>query len=270
MQFGFLRQTGVRIPMLQFSSLLEPEVWLMGVPFSVTLLTILMAHEMGHFLMCRHYGIDATYPYVLPAPPIFNPFGTFGAVIRIKSPFANSRQLFDIGIAGPIAGFVVLIPALIVGLKLSTIYQGRIVTGAYEFGEPLLFKWLSQFIFHGQDFQMNLHPVGFAAWFGMLATSLNLLPVGQLDGGHLVFALLGAKGHRWVSLGSVLFLLLISLAAFPMPGYLLFGIVLFLIGLKHPRPLDDNVPIGNGRIALGAAALAIFVVTFIMVPVRIL
>lgn len=270
MELGFLSQSGQYVPRLRFSLLLRPDTWLLGVPFSVTLLAVLLAHEMGHFLMCRHYGIDATYPYVLPAPPLLNPFGTFGAVIRIRSPFGDSRQLFDVGIAGPLAGFVVLIPALLIGLSLSTIYHGRLTAEAYEFGEPLIFKWLSLLFFSGKDMQINLHPIGFAAWFGMLATSLNLLPIGQLDGGHLVFALAGSRGHRRISIGAVVLLVLVSLASLPMPGYLPFGVVLFFIGLKHPPPLQDNVPLGTGRVVLALVALGILVLTFILVPIRIM
>ncbi|MBI3940892.1 MAG: site-2 protease family protein [Acidobacteria bacterium] len=270
MQVGFLRQAGIRTPALTVSFLLSPEAWWLGIPFSVTLLAILMAHEMGHFLMCRYYGIDATYPYVLPAPPLLNPFGTFGAVIRIKSPFGDSRQLFDVGVAGPLAGFAVLMPALIIGLNLSTVYRGTITSGAYEFGEPFLFRWLSRVIFADPNVQINLHPVGFAAWFGMLATSLNLLPIGQLDGGHLAFAIAGPKAHRWISGATLVFLVLISLSALPMPGYLLFGMVLVFIGLKHPRPLHEGPQIGGSRTVLALLAVLIFIITFIVVPVRVL
>ena len=269
LEVGFLHQAGLPGPVPEFSVLTNPRNWILGVPFSVTLLAILVAHELGHYLACRYYGIDATYPYVLPAPPLFNPFGTFGAVIRIRSPFYNSRQLFDVGIAGPIAGFAVLLPALVVGLSLSTVFRGTIGSGDYEFGEPLLFKWLSNLTFSEAGGAINLHPVGFAAWFGMLATSLNLLPIGQLDGGHIVYAILGSKLHKAISIGGVLFLGGVSLLSWPMPGYLVFGLLLFFIGMRHPRPVHEGFPVGTERLVLAAVALVILVVTFMAVPIRV-
>jgi membrane-associated protease RseP (regulator of RpoE activity) len=274
LHFSFLRGAGAAIPSPELVSLLEPRTWLTGVPFSATLLAILLAHEMGHFLACVYYGIDATYPYFLPAPPPpISPFGTFGAVIRIKSPFGDSRELFDVGIAGPIAGFVVLLPALIIGLSMSTIYQGKITEGVIEFGEPLLFKCLSILFFHGQAGEINLHPIGYAAWFGMLATSANLIPVGQLDGGHVVYAILGPRGHRWVSRISVVAVLGLALATLYLYSffYLVFALVLLLLlGLRHPSPLKPEPYIDKGRILLTVIALIILILTFIPVPVRVL
>jgi membrane-associated protease RseP (regulator of RpoE activity) len=269
LQVGFLRQAGLPTPPLDSALVLDPKNWLMGASFSFTLLAILIAHELGHFLACRYYGIDATYPYVLPAPPVLTPFGTFGAVIRIRSPFYSSRQLFDVGIAGPIAGFAVLLPALVIGLGLSTIFQGSIQGEAIEFGEPLLFKWLSKLIFSEADGHINLHPVGFAAWFGMLATSLNLLPIGQLDGGHIIYALVGSRRHRWVSYGGFLGLAAISALSWPMMGYFMFGLLLFLFGMRHPKPIQES-PVGKERLILAAVALVILLVTFMPVPVRLI
>ena len=176
---------------------------LYGLPFAFTILIILLAHEMGHYLTCRYYGIDATLPYLIPAPPPF-PFGTFGAVIKIRSQFPNKRQLFDVGIAGPVGGFIFIIPALIVGLQLSKpfIFTGS-AEGTYELGEPLIFAVAAMLFFPGEaGASISLHPIGLAAWFGMLATSINLLPIGQLDGGHMVYGLFGARAHRIISLVS--------------------------------------------------------------------
>jgi membrane-associated protease RseP (regulator of RpoE activity) len=260
MQIGFLEQTAI-------PPLTEPRTWLLGVPFSFTLLSILMAHELGHFVMCRYYGITATYPHLLPAPPPL-PFGTFGAVIRIKSPFGSARQVFDVGIAGPIAGFVVLIPALLYGLSRSQVFV-EAPAGGIEFGEPLLFKLLSDLLFSSPEPSINLHPVGWAAWFGMLATSLNLLPIGQLDGGHIIYALFGPRTHRLVSIAGLLLLSAVSLASLPLPGYLLFGILLLLIGFRHPQPMAEGDKLGSGRWLLALFSLLILILTFILVPVRI-
>ncbi len=271
LHLSFLHGAGLSTVSPELISLRDPQTWLMGVPFSVTLLLILVAHEMGHFVACRYYGIDATYPYFLPAPPPpFSPFGTFGAVIRIKSPFGNARELFDVGIAGPIAGFIVLLPALVVGLSMSTIYQGKITEGVIEFGEPLLFKCLSVLFFHGQAGEINLHPIGFAAWFGMLATSLNLIPIGQLDGGHIVYAIWGSRGHLWASRISLLLVVALAVSTFS-PVYFGWALVLLLLlGLRHPSPLNPGPPIDRGRILLVVIAAVILVLTFIPVPVRVL
>jgi membrane-associated protease RseP (regulator of RpoE activity) len=272
LQLGFLLQAGQSIPTLRLSSFLDPQTWLLGAPFSIALLAILLAHEMGHFLMCRHYGIDATYPYVIPAPPMLNFFGTFGAVIRIKSPFGNPTELFDVGIAGPIAGFVVLVPALLIGLKLSTPLHGKLTEGVMEFGEPLLFKWSSTLVFYSTDVNINLHPIGWAAWFGILATSINLLPIGQLDGGHVVYALFGPRAHRWVS--RITFVSIIALAVATtrlLSVYLVFALVLlFLLGLRHPAPLRDDTRIDRGRFLLAVFGLVILVITFMPIPVRVI
>ena len=162
--------------------------------YSVPLLAILTAHEFGHYFACRYYNVDATLPYFIPAPLPLT--GTLGAVIRIREAFPSKRALFDIGVAGPIAGFVVLVPLLIWGISMSTV--GPVPDGAIYFGEPLLWKLLEWaffgFIPAGSD--VMLHPVGFAAWWGMLATALNLLPFGQLDGGHIMYARLGRYATR--------------------------------------------------------------------------
>ncbi len=191
--------------------LTHPLDLLNGLPFAFTILVILLAHEMGHYLTCRYYGIDATLPYIIPVPPFIflgadtvvplNPFGTFGAVIKIRSRFPDRRQLFDVGIAGPLAGFIFIIPSLIVGLQLSTPYTSADPSqGTLEFGEPLIFRLAAMAFFPGEaNAAISLHPIGWAAWFGMLATSINLLPIGQLDGGHIVYGLFGARSHRIIS-----------------------------------------------------------------------
>lgn len=247
----------------------EPWRLLQGLPFAASILGILLAHEMGHYLTCRYYGIDATLPHLIPAPPPLVPFGTFGAVIRIRSLFKDRRQLFDVGIAGPLAGFAVLVPVLILGISWSREFTSFETTESFlEFGEPLLFQWVAAWFFPGDPTYIRLHPIGWAAWFGLLATSLNLLPVGQLDGGHIVYALFGEARHRRISRLTFLGLVAISFLAWPMLGYLAFALILLLMRFRHPPPLWEGPPLGQGRIFLAWLALVIFIVSFIPVPVR--
>ncbi len=248
----------------------NPAQILMGLPFALTILSILLAHEMGHYLACRYYGIEATLPYAIPAPPVLNPFGTFGAVIRIKSAFRDQQQLFDVGIAGPLGGFIFIIPALIIGLRNSKefVFYAQ-VDQAWEFGEPLLFQWAETLFYTASTgSSISLHPIGWAAWFGLLATSLNLLPIGQLDGGHIVYALFGARGHRAVSYVTFAGLVLISLMSWPMLGYLLFAVIIVFLGFRHPRPQTEIAQLGRGRWILAILGLLIFLLTFIPVPIQ--
>ncbi|HLV00326.1 MAG TPA: site-2 protease family protein [Acidobacteriota bacterium] len=249
----------------------DPSIIFIGWPFSVTILAILLAHEMGHYVTCRVYGIRATLPYVIPAPPPIVPFGTFGAVIKIKSLFRDRNQIFDVGLAGPIAGFILIIPALIIGLSFSREEpMPKDIGFMLEFGEPLLFQLGAYLWFgSGDEILLHLHPVGWAAWFGMLATSLNLLPVGQLDGGHVVYALFGARIHRIVSYLTFVALIALSFYSWPVLGYLVFALVLVFIGFRHPRPYIDAPIRGRGRILAAVVGLIIFILTFIPVPVRI-
>lgn len=257
----------------------NPMDLLNGLPFSITVLVILIAHEMGHYLSCRYYKIKATLPYIIPAPPPFNPFGTFGAVIKIKSLFLNQRQLFDVGIAGPLAGFIFILPAIVIGLQQSKIFVMMDPTEqTLEFGEPLLFR-LCAFLFFpsGSEADISLHPIGWAAWFGMLATSLNLLPIGQLDGGHVVYAIFGHRGHRIISYAAFGGLVGLSFftaiqahfsGSWPIFGYLLFAFLLLCMGFRHPRPTMEYPHIDSRRLVVAIIGLIIFVLTFIPVPVR--
>ncbi|HUG42907.1 MAG TPA: site-2 protease family protein [Acidobacteriota bacterium] len=247
----------------------SPLQLLNGLPFCFTILIILLGHEMGHYLACKYYRIRATLPYVIPAPPPFNPFGTFGAVIRIKSPFRTRKELFDVGVAGPLAGFAFIIPALIYGVSNSREFVLDQTPGVFwQFGEPLLFQWAAALLFDGNGV-ISLHPVGWAAWFGMLATSLNLLPLGQLDGGHMVYALAGDRGHRIASAMTFASLVALSIYAWPMLGYMLFALILVFLGFRHPAPMDDRTGLGPVRIALAVLAWIIFAATFIPIPVQI-
>jgi membrane-associated protease RseP (regulator of RpoE activity) len=239
----------------------SPALFFAGLPFSRTLLTILMAHELGHYLACVYYDVDATLPFFLPAPTPFT--GTLGAFIRIRSAIYSKRVLFDIGIAGPIAGFIFLIPALAVGLAFSKVIPGINHQGTIQLGVPA-FQWILQkLVFPGvPGADIYLHPVARAAWVGMFATALNLLPVGQLDGGHVTYALLG-RSHKWITHTFLLALLPMGKWWY---GWWLWAVVLFFFARRHP-PVDDESDIGGQRIRLGILALIVFVLCFSVTPI---
>ncbi|HSR68401.1 MAG TPA: site-2 protease family protein [Acidobacteriota bacterium] len=243
--------------------------WMRAAAFSFCILAILLAHEMGHYLYCRYYRISATLPYVIPVPFIF---GTMGAVIRIREPFRNRKELFDVGIGGPIAGFVVLIPVLMLSLLWSSsveIPQDSEARGLV-FAVPLLFEWVGQWLSPLPEGHLwIIHPIGWAALFGGLATSINLLPIGQLDGGHIVYALFGRRVHRMVSHLTFWALVALSIWSWPFPSYLLFALLVRKFGFRHPPPLDEQgLRPGKGRAAWALVALLIFILTFVPVPVR--
>jgi membrane-associated protease RseP (regulator of RpoE activity) len=231
-----------------------------GLPFALTLLGILLAHELGHYLTALRYRLNATPPYFLPGPPII---GTFGAFIRIRSIIYSRKVLFDVAVAGPLAGFVVLVPALLLGLAKSKIVPGIAVQGDFVFGTPLLLAVLQGAFFPGaSDADIYLHPVARAAWVGIFATALNLLPIGQLDGGHLVYALFGER-HRLltrVALGALIPL------GFLYPAWWFWGFLLFLLGRKHPFIFDAE-PLGWKRKLIGAISGIIFLVSFMPAPI---
>jgi membrane-associated protease RseP (regulator of RpoE activity) len=240
----------------------KPGTLLNGLPFSLSIMGILLAHEMGHYLTCRYYGISATLPYFIPAPTIV---GTMGAFIRIRSPIQHRSALLDVGIAGPIAGFVLAIPTMVIALGLSKFMVVDPNQSGFGLGEPLIFK-LAEMILGktpppGMD--LNLHPIGIAAWFGFFATALNLLPVGQLDGGHIAYALFG-RFHKKISQGFLFFL--IPLGLFYWQGWLLWATVLLFIGFRHPVTVDDSVPLSPRHIWLGWFALLMFVLCFTPMP----
>jgi membrane-associated protease RseP (regulator of RpoE activity) len=237
----------------------HPASLLSGLPFSLTLMTILLAHEMGHYLAAVYHRVDASLPYFLPSPLM----GTFGAFIRVRSPIYSKRALFDIGVAGPLAGFVFLMPALAVGLAFSKAIPGIGGQGDIQFGTPALQWFLERLIFPGvRSTDIYLHPVARAAWVGMLATALNLLPIGQLDGGHILYAFFPRR-HRAVS--RLLCLLLLPLGFFWL-GWLFWGLVLLWLGRRHPTICDDT-RLPPGRRKLGWIALAVFILCFIYAPV---
>ncbi len=237
----------------------QPSRILMGLPFSLTLLTILFTHEMGHYIFCLRYGVYATLPFFIPAPTLI---GTMGAFIRIKSPIRSRTELFDIGIAGPIAGFVVALMVLLLGLTLSKPGAASIGQGDVVIGFPLIFRIVHWMIMGsgmpGMSLEtMLLHPTAIAAWVGMFATAMNLLPGGQLDGGHIVYAL-APRAHKHVSILTLGILL--SMGCFLWLGWLVWALLLFASGIRHPNvpPWPDLSP---RRRLLGVVALVMLIVT---------
>jgi len=240
----------------------RPALLAEGLPFSLTLMAILLAHEFGHYLTCLYYNVDASPPYFLPAPTLT---GTFGAFIHIRSAIFSKRVLFDIGVAGPLAGFVFLLPALSIGLAFSKVIPGIAHQGSFEFGTPALQWLLQKAIFPGvATADLYLHPVARAAWIGILATALNLLPIGQLDGGHILYSLVGEK-HRLIS--KICIALLVPLGVFYWWVWLFWAVLLFFLGRRHPVIFDSS-ELGPGRTRLGWLAMAIFVLCFTLAPVK--
>ncbi|HET8677443.1 MAG TPA: site-2 protease family protein [Blastocatellia bacterium] len=237
-----------------------------GLLFTFTLIAILGAHELGHYFACKHYGIKATLPFFIPAPPIFTLFGTFGAVIKIKEPITTRRALFDIGIAGPLAGFALALPASIIGLLIAEPAPAPEVSDWY-FDDPGLFRIIMMLF----DLPRWIHwnPVYWAAWGTLLVTALNLFPVGQLDGGHVVYALFGRRAHKWISravCASVIVLAAVTMALYSLPVWILWSLVLlFMLKVGHP-PVSDDEPLGKTRIILAVLAAIIFLLCFMYMP----
>ncbi len=238
-----------------------PLILVQGLPFSLTLLTILMAHECGHYVACLYYGINASPPFFLPAPTFT---GTMGAFIRIRSPIFSRKQLFDIGIAGPIAGFLFLLPAAGIGLALSKAIPGIADLGSLHFGTPAVLRFLEWVVFPNYGIHdIYLHPVARAAWVGMFATALNLLPAGQLDGGHIIYALF-EKRHKWITRIVIVTLLLLGKFWY---GWLLWAVLLFVFARRHPQIYDIS-DIGAGRWRLGFLALVLLLLCFTISPIN--
>jgi len=253
--------------LLSFASL-NPHVFAEGIAFSAALLTILTAHEMGHYLACRYYGVSATLPFFIPAPPLFLA-GTFGAFIKMKSPIPSRRALFDIGLAGPLAGFVMLLPIAVVGILTLQSAPSPVAGGAIIFNDPLLLRIIARITGRNLvDAQPN--PYYMAAWIGLLVTSLNLMPVGQLDGGHGTFAGFGPRVHKL--LGRLAF---VTMAAIALLGYFwhgspsgfLFTILLaIMLKVRHPTP-DQMEPLGTARIIVAIVTIIVFALSFWPFPI---
>ena len=239
----------------------NPKLLLLGLPFSLTLLTILFAHEMGHYLTCVFYRIDASPPYFLPAPSLT---GTFGAFIRLRSPIYSMYQLFDVGVAGPLAGFAFIVPALAIGVAYSRVIPGLAEQGDIVFGTPPLLSFFESWLFPGvQTADISLHPIARAAWVGMFATALNLLPIGQLDGGHILYSFFS----RWFKYLSRGFALLLLPMGYFWLGWILWAIFFLFTGWKRPT-IYDSQPMDNERRMLGLLAAFIFLLCFSVQPIR--
>ena len=237
---------------------------LAGLSFSIPLILILLAHEFGHYVACMKWGVKASLPYFMPSPTLL---GTLGAFIRIRSPIYTRKSLFDIGVSGPIAGFVALLPFLVVGVALSRVVPGVAVPvqGNFSFGTPLILRLAEMARFPGVSADdISLHPIARAAWAGLLATAINLLPIGQLDGGHILYAFF-SKVHR--TLSRVFSALLLPLGLLFYMPWILWAVVLFFLGTRHPL-IYDQTPLDPRRVKLGIAALVIFFLSFSLVPVR--
>ena len=242
-------------------ALSQPSRLIGGIPFSFTLMSILFAHEMGHYIACLRYRVYATLPFFVPAPTLI---GTLGAFIRIKSPIRSRRALFDIGIAGPIAGFVLAVPAMIVGLLISKHAPQLVAKSELQFNSPLIFQWAAWAI-PSSRFPMNeiaFHPVAIAAWVGMFMTALNLLPGGQLDGGHIVYAV-WPRWHRRIS--AYLVLALIPMGLLFWTGWLVWAAILMTFGTRHPL-VPSEPGLDAKRKWLAAFGLLMFVLTILPTP----
>lgn len=257
--------------LLQYS-LQHPHLIAEGATFSASLLAILFSHEMGHYLACRYYKVDATLPYFIPAPPIFLA-GTFGAFIKIRSAIPTRRALFDIGLAGPLAGFVVALPVAVAGiLTVGPPVETHEASGLIFFNDPLLFRLLAKLFGMPLDPNTPINPLYMAAWIGLLVTSLNLMPVGQLDGGHGTFAVFGARAHH--TIGRIAFVTVVVLAILGFwwhnsPSGFLYAVLLgIMMRVPHPAP-GVMEPLGAKRTVIAIVTLIVFALCFWPFPISI-
>jgi membrane-associated protease RseP (regulator of RpoE activity) len=223
----------------------------------------MLTHEMGHYLACRYYGVDASLPFFIPFP--FHMVGTFGAFIRIRSPFPDRRVLFDVGIAGPLAGFAVCLPVLVLG-----ILEARVVPETFDgiaLGEPIVFQWAAALLRADVPVGSSLAigPLGMAAWFGLLMTALNLMPIGQLDGGHVVYALVRERATLVSRVALAISVVLVYLR----PSWLFWFALLLVLSRPHPPTLRDARPIGTARVVVGIVGLVVFALCFTPEPIMI-
>jgi membrane-associated protease RseP (regulator of RpoE activity) len=240
----------------------HPQLLLAGIPFAFTLIGILLAHELGHFFACRYYGISASYPYFLPAPTLI---GTLGAFIRIRSPIYNRKALFDVGLAGPVVGFLFAVPALAIAIYYSKVVPLSEAHSVVVFGHPLILRFLAAVLRPGVALgNLLLHPVGRAAWVGLFATSLNLLPGGQLDGGHILYSV-ASQYHKKITLGVAL--LLVPLGIFFWQGWIMWAVLLLAIGFRHPPLMNRWEKLDRARLLWAVVAVAIFTLCFMPMPV---
>lgn len=253
--FAGALQQGVN-PLEDFTGLFK------GIPFSFSLLFILGSHEFGHYYMARRNGVNATLPLFIPAPLLI---GTLGAVIRMKSPIMDRRALIDIGAAGPLVGVAVSVPILVIGLAMSKV-QPIPSEGALTLGSSILMTYVS-YLVHGpmpEGMDVVLNPLAFSGWIGLLVTSINLMPIGQLDGGHVAYALFGSRQKYlgWAGAAAIVFL-----GVFASPGWLIWLVIFFAFGVKHPPVVYDWVPLDSKRKIIGWLTVLVFILTFTPVPI---
>jgi membrane-associated protease RseP (regulator of RpoE activity) len=251
-------------------SLAHPDLLKQGLIFSGSLLAILASHESGHYFFCRYYGVEATLPFFIPQPPLLVP-GTFGAFIRMKSPLPSRRALFDIGLAGPLAGFIVMIPIAFAGvltLKYEVIQPG---TSGILFNDPLLFRLIA-FVFRVSLDNGVANSFYLAAWFGALVTALNLMPVGQLDGGHGTFSVFGQTAHRWIGLVAFVTMATTSVLGWlwhgSPSGFVYVALLAVMLRVRHPQP-QQMEPLGLRRKIVGIITLIVFALCFLPFPITI-
>jgi len=250
---------------MSFAALLVRGIW-----YSGTILSILGCHEMGHYFACRYYDVDASLPFFIPVPILLT--GTMGAFIRIREPIPQKRMLFDIGIAGPIAGFLVAVPALFIGVAMSHLVRlPADQSNMLELGEPLLFKLASWLLWGTQPdgYSLNMHPMAFAAWFGLLATALNLFPMGQLDGGHISYAVLGSRFSTYLTFATVVVTMGLAWFASSWIVWTVLTIAMLVaFGPRHPRVFDEDVPLDRTRLLLALFAVVMFALCFTPAPIQ--
>lgn len=253
---------------LVVETIANPALLKSGLTFATALLTILTAHEMGHYLACRYYGVRATLPFFIPAPPLFLA-GTFGAFIKMKSPIPSRRALFDIGLAGPLAGFVALLPIALAGLLTLQTGPSQAEGGAIVFNDPLLFQIIAK-LTGAQLVDAFPNPFYMAAWIGLLVTSLNLMPVGQLDGGHGTFALFGQRAHKIVGRLAFVTVAVMSVLGFiwhgSPSGFLYTVLLAVMLKVRHPSP-EVMEPLGRGRVIVAIITLMVFALSFVPFPI---
>jgi membrane-associated protease RseP (regulator of RpoE activity) len=253
--------------LIQFA-FLNPPIFAQGLTFSLTLLAILAAHEMGHYVACRRYGVKATLPFFLPAPPLFLA-GTFGAFIKIRSVIPTRRALFDIGLAGPLAGFVVALPVSVIGI-LNAAAPEPPLGGEIIFNDPLLFRLLARVLGVQLDPYSPINPCYISAWIGLLVTSLNLMPVGQLDGGHGTFALFGGRAHGLIGRAAFLAMVALALLGFfwhgSPSGFVYCVLLAVMLKVRHPQPVVME-PLGTFRVVIAVITLSVFALCFWPFPI---
>ena len=256
-----------------YEILANPVLLIRGLSFSIPLLIILISHEMGHYVACRIYGVSATLPYFIPTPPMIGPAGTFGAFIRIRSRIPTRRAVFDIGVAGPIAGFIALIPFAVIGIALMQQIPAttQLPPDTLVFADPLMLKMVAALL--GKNLELGVgNPFYFASWMGLLVTALNLIPSGQLDGGHAIYAALGEKIHSMT--GKIAFVVMAALSIMGMvfynspSGFLIAILLGVMMRIPHPQPWD-NTPLDAKRKVVAALTLIIFILCFVPFPIRI-